>query len=136
MQSTTKRAHVALWVIQVVLAAVFLFAGGFKLAMPLAALAKVSPLPALFIKFIAVCEITGAFGLILPGLFHIREDLTPLAAAGLVVIMVGATVSTVAIQGVAPAVLPFVVGTLAAVVVRGRRKVRVLTDIHHVNSGR
>jgi len=120
MGLTTKRTRVTLWVIQGLLAAVFLFAGGFKLAMPLAALAKVSPLPPLFLKFVSVCEVTGAFGLILPGLLHIREGLTPLAAAGLVIIMIGATISTIAVLGLAPAVLPFVVGTLAAVVAWGR----------------
>jgi DoxX-like protein len=120
MRFPTKRARVTLWVIQGLLAAVFLFAGGFKLAMPLAALAKVSPLPAVLLKFIGICEVSGALGLILPGLLHIREDLTPLAAAGLVVIMLGATSVTVATQGVAPAVLPFVVGVLAAIVVWGR----------------
>ena len=121
MALTTKWTRVTLWVIQGLLAAVFLFAGGFKLAMPLAALAKVSPLPPLFLKFVSVCEVTGAFGLILPGLLHIREGLTPLAAAGLVIIMIGATISTIATLGLAPAILPFVVGTLAAVVAWGRR---------------
>jgi hypothetical protein len=107
---------VTLWVIQGLLAAVFLFAGGFKLVLPLGELAKLSPLPPLFLKFIAVCEVTGAVGLVLPGLLHIREGLTALAAAGLVVIMIGAVVVTVATQGVAPAVLPLVVGVLAATV--------------------
>lgn len=120
MSRTTNKAGVALWVIQGLLTAVFLFAGGFKLALPLATLAKLSPLPAPFLKFIAVCEVTGAIGLILPGLLHVRTGLTPLAAAGLVIIMVGATVVTVATQGAAPAVLPLVVGLLAAAVAYGR----------------
>jgi hypothetical protein len=59
--------------------------------------------------------------LILPGLLHIREGLTPLAAAGLLIIMIGATITTIATLGLAPAILPFVVGTLAAVVAWGRR---------------
>jgi len=118
--TTTKRASALLWTVQAVLAALFLYAGGFKLALPLAALAKLSPLPAPFLKFVGVCEVTGAIGLVLPGLLKIRTGLTPLAAAGLVVIMVGATVVTVATQGVAPAVLPFVVGILAATVAYGR----------------
>jgi DoxX-like family len=117
---TTKRANIALWTVQGVLAAVFLFAGGFKLALPFAALAKLSPLPPWFLKFIGACEITGAIGLILPGLLKIRTGLTPLAAAGLVVIMIGATVITVATQGLAPAVMPFVVGSLAATVAYAR----------------
>jgi hypothetical protein len=126
MSLTTKRAGVVLWVIQWLLAAVFLFAGGFKLALPLAELAKVSPLPAPFLKFIAVCEVTGAIGLILPGLLRIRTELTPLAAAGLVIIMVGATVVTVATQGAAPAVVPFVVGILATAVAYARWRVAPL----------
>jgi len=119
--TTTKKANALLWTIQGVLAAVFLYAGGFKLALPLADLAKVSPLPAPFLKFVAVCEVAGAIGLILPGILKVRTGLTPLAAAGLVIIMIGATVLTVATQGVAPAVLPFVVGILAATVAYGRR---------------
>src|SRR3989475_10967040 len=99
-----------LWTVQGVLAAVFLYAGGFKLALPLAALAKLSPLPAPFLKFVGVCEVTGAIGLVLPGLLKIRTGLTPLAAAGLGVILVGATGVTLATQGLAPAGVPFVRG--------------------------
>jgi hypothetical protein len=124
MSISTKQRGAVLWVIQGLLAALFLFAGGFKLALPLAALAKVSPLPAPFLKFIGACEVTGALGLILPGLLRIRTDLTPLAAAGLVIIMTGATVATVATQGVAPAALPLVVGILAGVVALSRGRFR------------
>src|SRR2546430_12242617 len=120
MSISPKQRGAVLWLIQGLLAALFLFAGGFKLALPLAALAKVSPLPAPFLKFIGACEVTGALGLILPGLLRIRTGLTPLAATGLVIIMTGATVVTLATQGVAPAVLPFVVGSLAAAVSLGR----------------
>src|SRR3989449_10660766 len=108
--TTTKRASALLWTVQAVLAALFLSAGGFKLALPLAALAKLSPLPAPFLKFVGVCEVTGAIGLVLPGLLKIRTGLTPLAAAGLVVIMVGATVVTVATQGGAPGGRPLLGG--------------------------
>jgi uncharacterized membrane protein YphA (DoxX/SURF4 family) len=116
----SKKANVLLWIVQGLLAAEFLFAGGFKLAMPLADLAKASPLPPLFLKFVAVCEVTGAIGLILPGILKHRTGFTPLAAAGLVIIMIGATVATIATLGVAQAVLPFVTGILAATVARGR----------------
>ncbi|HET7023644.1 MAG TPA: DoxX family protein [Gemmatimonadales bacterium] len=121
MPTTSKGANIALWITQGLLAAIFLYAGGFKLAMPMAALAKASPLPALFLKFVSVCEITGALGLILPGLLGIRRDLTPIAAACLVVIMVGAVTVTILTLTVQMAILPFVVGVLAIVVARGRR---------------
>ena len=105
-----------LWIVQVLLAALFLFAGGMKLIMPLEALAHQSPLPALFLKFIGLAEVLGAVGLVVPALTRIRPALTPLAAAGLVIIMIGATVITCAIGPAAPAVVPAVVGLLAAFV--------------------
>jgi hypothetical protein len=73
-------------------------------------------------KFIGVCETLGALGLVLPGLFHIRERLTSLAAAGLVIIMIGAVATTILQgQGVA-AIVPAVVGALAWYVARGRSR--------------
>ena len=62
----------------------------------------------------------GALGLILPGLFRIRTGLTPIAAAGLVIIMVGATTLSALAMGVAAAVVPLIVGLLSAVVAYGR----------------
>src|SRR5712692_2240604 len=88
-----------LWIVQAVLALIFLFAGGVKLVLPLEELAKLAPLPGLFLRFIAVCEALGAVGLILPGILRIRPGLTPLAAAGLVIIMIGATVITLTGMG-------------------------------------
>ncbi len=120
MASTTKRAHVTLWVLQGLLAALFLFAGVTKLVMPMASLQAVSPLPALFLKVIGALELAGGLGLVLPGLLRIREGLTALAAAGLAIIMVGAVVVTVMTQGVAQAVFPFVVLVLTVIVARGR----------------
>lgn len=122
MKTTSKRAHVALWALQGVLAALFLFAGGMKLALPMTALAQVAPLPAVFLKLIGVLEVAGALGLVLPGALHVREGLTPLAAAGLTLVMVGAVIVTVATEGVAAAVIPFVVGVAAATVALGRRR--------------
>jgi len=73
-------------------------------------------LPGWFLKFIGAAEVLGAIGLILPRLLHIRPRLTPLAAVGLVIIMIGATLLTVAADGFAPALFPMVVGFLAGFV--------------------
>jgi uncharacterized membrane protein YphA (DoxX/SURF4 family) len=112
----------ALWIVQGLLAALFLFAGGMKLVLPIEEmLAQMPvPLPGLFLQFIGVCEVLGAIGLILPGLLNIRPGLTPLAAAGLTVIMIGATVLTLAGGMVAPALIPLVVGLLLAFVAYAR----------------
>lgn len=79
----------ALWIVQGLLAIVFLFSGGMKLVLPIEAMTRQMPLPGLFLRFIGVAEVLGAIGLILPGLLRIRQGLTPLAAAGLVIIMIG-----------------------------------------------
>ncbi|HEU5430088.1 MAG TPA: DoxX family protein [Thermomicrobiales bacterium] len=112
----------ALWVVQGVLAVAFLLAGAMKLVTPSDVLAASMPvaLPVLFVKFIGLCEVLGAFGLILPGVFKIRIGLTPLAAVGLVIIMVGATVINAATLGVAMALPTLVLGLLAAFVAYGR----------------
>ncbi len=110
----------ALWIVQGLLAALFLFAGGIKLVLPLEKLTGPVPLPGLFLRFIGVAEVLGALGLILPGLLHIRPGLTPLAAIGLVIIMIGATVITLAGGDVAPALIPLFVGLLSAFVAYGR----------------
>jgi DoxX-like protein len=110
----------ALWIVQGLLAALFLFGGAVKLAMPIEELTAQVPVPGLFIQFISVAEVLGAFGLVLPALLRIRPGLTPLAAAGLVIIMIGATVITLATMGAAPALFPLVTGLLALFVAYGR----------------
>jgi hypothetical protein len=120
MPRISTKANVTLWTIQAILALLFLFAGGTKLVLPLAALQGPIALPGAFLRFIGVCEVAGALGLILPGLLKVRPILTPLAACGLVAIMTGATTLTVANIGVAPAVVPLIVGALALVIFYGR----------------
>lgn len=119
-QGQMRVASVPLWIVQGLLACIFLFAGGLKLALPLADLTAQFPLPGAFMRFIGVCEILGAVGLILPGLLRIRSGLTPLAATGLVLIMIGATTTTLAVGQGAAALIPFIVGILAAFVAYGR----------------
>ena len=114
------KPNARLWTAQSVLAALFLFAGVFKLITPSDVLTVQSHMSGAFIKFIGVCETLGALGLVLPGLTKIRTDLTPLAAAGLVIIMIGAVVISI-IQGAGVAsAFPGVVGGLAFYVARGR----------------
>ncbi len=114
----------ALWIVQGLLAALFLFAGGVKLAMPLDELVAQTGLPGALILFISLAEVLGAVGLVLPRLTGIRPELTPLAAAGLVVIMIGATALTAAGVGggdTVAALFPLATGLLAAFVAYGRR---------------
>jgi hypothetical protein len=112
----------ALWIAQVLLALAFVSAGAIKLITPDEILTAWYPFPALFIRFIGVCELLGAVGLILPGLLRVREQLTLLAAAGLASIMAGAVATTLAVGGGTAAVMPLALGLLAVFVAYGRTR--------------
>ena len=120
-----NRTSLWLWIVQGLLAVIFLFTGGSKMVMSSEVLAAQSHLPGSFMKFIGVCEILGALGLILPGLLHVRPRLTPLAALCLFVIMIGATVSTAILMPVTLPV-PVIVGLLTAYVAYGRSRLAPL----------
>ncbi len=110
-----------LWIVQALLALVFLSAGTMKLVLPLDVLTAQTGLPGLFVRVVGVAEVLGGLGLILPGLLRIRPNLTPLAAAELVHVMIGATLVTLAVDGDAVlALLPLSVGVLTAFVAYGR----------------
>lgn len=127
--------NVLVWIVQGLLAVIFLLAGGMKLVLPLEALKGPIPLPGLFMRFIGVAEVLGAIGLILPGLLRIRPGLTPLAAAGLAIITTGATVITVMGNGVAPALLPLTVALLSAFVAYGRWRLAPIVESSRPSSG-
>jgi hypothetical protein len=121
----TAMVVVGLWIVQILLAAVFAFSGAFKLITPIEEMPLPFALPGVFIRFIGTCEVLGALGLVLPGLVRIRQSLTPLAAGGLVVLMLGAAMFT---PPDAPALvlMPVVIGLLAAIVAYGRWRVAPL----------
>src|SRR5919199_3442050 len=86
----------ALWIVQSLLALLFVFAGSMKLISPIDELVAQTSLPGLFIRFVGLAELLGGLGLILPGLLRIRPSLTPLAALELVHVMLGACVLSLA----------------------------------------
>src|SRR5215475_15441955 len=114
--------NVLLWIIQILLGALFLFAGGMKLILPLDKMTGPVPVPGLFLRFIGVAETLGGLGLILPGLFQIRTGLTPLAAAGLLIIMIGATTLNLIGGDRGAALVSTVVGLLLIFVLWGRTR--------------
>ena len=112
----------ALWIVQGLLALLFLFAGVMKFKMSVEEMTQQIQMSGTFLRFIGVCEILGGLGLILPSLLRLRPGLAPLAAACLMVIMIGATVVSVMIGGVVMGVAPFVVLLLLAFIAYGRWK--------------
>jgi uncharacterized membrane protein YphA (DoxX/SURF4 family) len=114
-----------LWTMQIVLALVFAGAGAVKLIQPRDRLAKslggwVYDFPAPLLKPLGLAELLGAVGLIVPPLVHIAPILTPVAAAGLVVVMIGAVVSHARRREFANVVVNVALAFMAAVVAWGR----------------
>jgi len=116
----TKALGVALWTAQITLAMLFLFAGVMKFVMPVKEMTSGSSLPGSFFHFIGVMEVLGAIGLVLPCLLRISPFLTPVAACGLVIIMAGATVTSIPMGWIS--LLPLFVGVAAAFIAYGRFK--------------
>lgn len=117
--------NVVLWIIAGLLAVAFLAAGAMKLAQPKERLAAsgmgwVDNFSPGTIKAIGALEVLAAIGLVLPPLLDVAPVLAPIAALGLVLMMLGAAI-THGRRGETPMVVVNVVlGVLAAVVAWGR----------------
>lgn len=116
-----KGLHIGLWVVQILLAALFIAAGIYKVTTPgEALLAAGMTAPTLALKISGVAEFFGGIGLILPTAFRIQPKLTPIAAALLAFVMVLA-IGTHIILGEFPAIVPpLVLGLLCSFVAWGR----------------
>jgi uncharacterized membrane protein YphA (DoxX/SURF4 family) len=85
--------NVALWVLQSLLAVAFLLHGWLLLSPPANMVEQMNAsIPPAFRIFLGVAEVLAAIGLTLPGIMRIRPRLVSWAAAGLMIVMVGATV--------------------------------------------
>ena len=117
-RSTAGRAgHVALWVLQVLLAATYLFSASGKLtADPLQVMGfELMGLGAGGMYFVGTAEVLGAVGLLIPRLAGV-------SALALVALMIGAVVLTAVFASVALAAIPATVLVLVAIVAWGRRR--------------
>ncbi|HEY1298057.1 MAG TPA: DoxX family protein [Chloroflexota bacterium] len=120
--AASRKLSATLWTLQSLLAVIFLFSGAMKLLAPAEMMEAQSPLPLFLVRFIGTCEVAGALGMLLPGLLRIRPSLTPLAATGLLVLMIGATVLTPIMISPDPVMtlIPATVGAMAAFVAYAR----------------
>ncbi|MBY0534238.1 MAG: DoxX family protein [Chitinophagaceae bacterium] len=95
-QQTSKGYHITLWILQVVLGALYIMAGAGKSFQPIEELAKQMPwvnsVSVELVRFIGASELLGGLGLILPALLRIKPILTPVAAIGLALVQVFAAV--------------------------------------------
>jgi len=115
---------ILLWVLQVLLALAFL-AHGVMLLVPPQAIAEQlnASLPRWFQVFLGVAEVLAAVGLTLPGMARIQPWLVPLAAAGIMIVMVSATVFHLMRGEVGPAMTTIVLLGMATFVAYMRWRV-------------
>ncbi|HEX8377385.1 MAG TPA: DoxX family protein [Pedobacter sp.] len=121
-----KTANVIAWILQILLALMFIMTGAMKLFLPLDQLADSLPWVAdsapAFVRFIGIAELLGGLGLILPGLFKFRPVLTIFAAGGIILIMIFASIFHVS-RGESPVIgMNFVIAVLAAIIIWLRLK--------------
>ena len=110
--------HTTLWIIQVLLAVIFAVTGLTKLTQPRAKMAAgpmrwAADVSDAQFRLIGALEVLGAIGLIVPAALGVAPILTPLAAVGLVLTMVGATVVHVRHDEINRLAVPIVVLGLA-----------------------
>ena len=125
-QKSSKVLNIVLWVVQVLLALMFGMSGFMKATQPIEQLSAMLPWAAqvspLLVRFIGISELLGAIGLLLPSLLRIKPVLTPLAAAGLVLVMLFATVFHLS-RGESSAIgMNIIIMLMAAFVAWGRTK--------------
>lgn len=93
---SSKSMHITLWILQVLLGAMYLMAGGNKLSQSIEELSKMLPwvteVPSALVRFIGLSEVLGALGLILPSLFRIKPNLTVWAGGGLALVQLFAAI--------------------------------------------
>ena len=119
--------NLTLWIIAGLLAVAYLAGGGGKLIMPKKKIAAIGPsarwvedFSAGSVKAIGALEVLGAVGLILPAATGIAPVLVPLAALGLVLIMVGAVITRLRRHEPKPMVADLAYLALAGFVAWGR----------------
>lgn len=131
-QQTSEQGRSMLWekpamistlrVMQVVLAIFFVYGGLAKLVPPgslpggVLIVWLLAPLPKPFVSFTGITEILAGLGLILPMYLRILPILTPLAAIGLIIEMIGAMIFIPFFYSFALVALPLVTGLLLAFV--------------------
>ena len=116
--------NIALWVLQVLLAAAFL-AHGLLLLFPPPEIAAqmLAELPRWFWLFLGVAEVAAAVGITLPGIARVMPRLVPAAAIGIVIVMISATVWHLVRAEWSSAVITFVLLLMATYVAYMRSRV-------------
>ncbi|MGP3991834.1 DoxX family protein [Streptomyces sp. 3N207] len=109
--------RIAVWIISALLALMFLVAGGLKIVGSAADLEAMGEgIPTVLFRIAGIAEVLGALGLILPAATRILPWLTPIAASGLVLTMIGAAIANLATGAYSVVPQTVLIGALAAFV--------------------
>ena len=127
-RNESKTLNVTLWIVQVVLAVLYVGTGIFKLVKPVADIAAMWPWagerPGL-LRFTGVIDLLGGIGIVVPALTRIRPGITVWAAAGLALLQIAAISFHFGRGEEANTPFNFVMLALAVFVSWGRKKVPV-----------
>lgn len=125
--------NIALWILQVLLAIAFFAHGVLFLAPPPEIAVQMDELlPRWFQLFLGVAEVMAAVGLILPGLTRVMPWLVAWAAAGIVIVMVSATILHLVRGEISAAATTAVLLAMAAFVAYMRQRVVPILPRHHI----
>ena len=117
--------NVVLWVLQVLLAAAFLAHGWILLVPPASIVEQMNAtMPRWFQLFLGVAEVAAAIGLTLPGMTGIQPRFVPLAAAGIMIVMISATIFHLMRSEWSSAVITFILLVIATFVAHMRWRIR------------
>ncbi|RFS26616.1 DoxX family protein [Chitinophaga silvatica] len=129
MQSISKPLNIGLWTLQGLLSILFITGGIMKLFQSIPQQQEMYPwtgqVPELFVRLLGVIDLLGGIGIIIPALLKIRPQLTVLAAIGIIMLMIAATVFHISRGEVNVVGFNIVVAILAAVIVWGRSKYKL-----------
>ena len=127
--------NITLWVLQVLLAVAFFAHGLLFLFPPADMLVLMKPIPPAFRLFLGVAEVLAAVGLTLPGVARILPWLISCAAAGVMIIMIGATIFHTVRGEVSSAITTVVLLVIATFVAYMRWKVKPIAPRTVASSG-
>jgi uncharacterized membrane protein YphA (DoxX/SURF4 family) len=123
--------NILLWVLQIILGVYFVVTGVIHFIVPPGLptpMAWMYDLPTWLHYVSGIAEILGGLGLILPGLFRVQTRLTPLAAAGLALVMLGAAIYHIPRGEMTNIVMNLFLFALLAFIAYGRYKLKPLAD--------
>jgi len=133
-QHQSKGLNITLWILQFLLAAMYLMAGFTKLSRPIEKLAESLPWAAEvsegLVRFIGASELLGALGLLLPSLLRIKPKLTVFAAIGLALVQLFAIVFHVSRGETSVIGMNFILFLIAVFIAWGRAKKVPITPKH------